>query len=131
MKVFFFTHRHILRVGLGAQLADERSTSGLHPREDGLFLKLAVVDSLLLIEILVEDNGGLFHALVLGKSNVIGGSEKISVSLGLSERGEALVGGLVIGGHVADDDDFIHGLEILQVLLGHARNGGHGLLGHV
>lgn len=125
------TYRHVLGVGLRAKLANQGSAGGLHPLEDGLLLKLAVVDSLLLIEILVENNRWLLDTFGLGESGVVGGTEKVGISLGLGERGEALVRGLVIGGHVADDNDLIHGLEVLQVLLGHAGNGGHRLLGHV
>ena len=125
------TYGHVLGVGLGTELANKRGAGGLDPVKDGLVLELAIVNGLLLVKVLVENDGGLLDALSLGKSSVVGGTEEEVVTLGFSERAEALVGGLVVGGNVANDNDLVKGLEFLQVLLGHGGDGGHGLLGHV
>ena len=125
------SYRHVLGVGLGAKFTDKGSASGLDPCEDRLLIKLAVVDILLLVEILVKDNGGLLSPLGLGESDIVGGSEEVVVPLGFGEGSEALVGGLVVGADIADNHDVVQSLEFLQVLLSHAGNGGHGLLGHV
>lgn len=119
------TYRHVLGVGLRAKLANQGSAGSLHKLQERLVLKLAIVDSLLLVKVLVKDNGGLLRTLGLGDGGVVGGTEKEVVALGFGEGSETLVGGLVIGANVADDHDLVHGLEFLQVLFGDGRDGGH------
>lgn len=125
------TYRHILRVGLGAKFANKRSAGSLHPLEDSLFVELSIVHSLLLIEVLVENDRGLLHALGLGKGGVVGGSKQEVVALRLGERGETLARCLIVRAHVAHDHDLIHSLEIFQVIFADAGHGRHRLLGHV
>jgi hypothetical protein len=125
------TYSHVGRVGLGANLTDQRDGGGLSERGDGLLGELLGEGVLTLIEALVKDNRGLSNTLSLGQSGITGGTEKEVVAEAVGGSGESLVGRLVVGSKVTDQDDLVSGLEVLNGGLVDDGNGGQGLLGHV
>jgi hypothetical protein len=125
------TYSHVGRVGLGADLTDQRDGGGLSEGGDGVLGELVVEGVLTLIEALVEDDRGLLDTLSLGQSGVTGGTEKEVVAEAVGGSGESLVGSLVVGSKVTDQDDLVSGLEVLNGGLVDDGNGGKGLLGHV
>jgi hypothetical protein len=125
------TYSHVGRVGLGTDLTDQRDGGGLSECGDGVLGELLVEGVLTLIEALVEDDRGLLDTLSLGQSGVTGGTEKEVVAEAVGGSGESLVGGLVVGSKVTDQDDLVGGLEVLNGGLVDDRDGREGLLGHV
>lgn len=126
------TYCHVAGVGLGANLANEGSRGGLGELGDSLLGEAILEGALALVELLVEDNGGLLDASSLGKLGVRGGAEEEGVPELLSDSGVGSVAGLVVGGEVANEDDLVGSLELL-VGLGslEKRDGRERLLGHV
>ena len=122
---------HVASVCLGANLANEGSGSDLSEGLDGLSVELLGEDILAVVERLVKDKTGLLDTLSLGESGVVGGTEEVVVTETVGDRVEGLVGGLVVGGEVSDEDDLVGGLELLECVLGDLRDGGQSLLGHV
>jgi hypothetical protein len=122
---------HVAAVRLGANLADEGSGGNLGEVLDVLGVELLGEDVLAVVKGLVEDEAGLRDALGLGQRSVAGGAEQEVVAEAVGDRGEGLVGGLVIGGEVGDEDDLVGRLELLERVLGDVRDGGESLLGHV
>ena len=126
------TYRHIIGVGFRADLADQRSRGSLSELGHGILGEFLLENGLALIERLVENNGGLHDALGLGESDVRSGTEEEVVSMRLGDFGEGGVGRLVVSAEVANDDDFVGRLELIEGGGGgEERNGGEGLLGHV
>ena len=125
------TGGHVASVCLGANLANEGSGSNGSEALDGLSIELLGEDILAVVERLVEDETGLLNTLSLGESGVVGGTEEVVVAEAAGDRVEGLVGGLVIGGEVGDEDDLVGGLELLECVLGDLGDGGQSLLGHV
>ena len=125
------TYSHVGRVGLGADLTDQRDGGGVGEGGDGLLGELPVEGVLTLIEALVENDRGLLNTLGLCQSGVAGGTEKEVVAEAVGGSGESLVGSLVVGGEVTDQDNLVGGLEVLNGGLVDDGNGGERLLGHV
>lgn len=94
-------------------------------------LDRSIIDGLLLIEILVQHDRRLLNPFSLGESLIAGSGEEIVIPLSFGERGERVIGGLVIGCDVADDDNLVHRLDFFKVLFGNGGDGGKGLLDHV
>lgn len=122
---------HVSGVGLGADLTNERGRGDLGELADSIRIEGLGKDVLAVIEGLVEDEAGLLDTLSLGKGGVVGGSEEEVVTETIGDRGEGLVGGLVVGGKVGDEDDLVGGLELLESVLCDVGDGGESLLGHV
>ena len=57
--------------------------------------------------------------------------KQVGVAEAVGDRGEGLVGGLVVSGEVGDEDDLVGGLELVERVLGDVGDGGEALLGHV
>ena len=126
------TYCHVAGVGLGANLANEGSRGGLGELGDGLLGEAILEGALALVELLVENNGGLLDAGSLGESLVRGGAEEEGVPELLSDSGVGSVAGLVVGGEVANEDDLVGSLELLVGLGGlEDGDGREGLLGHI
>ena len=126
------TYGHVAGVGLGTDLTDQGSGSGLGELGDGLGGKAVLEGALALVELLVENNGGLLDALGLGQSLVGSGAKEERVPELLSDGVESSVARLVVGSEVADEDDLVGGLELLErVAALEQRNRREGLLGHV
>ena len=126
------TGGHVVSVGLGANLANQGSGSSLGELLDGVGVELlARVDSLALIEVLVENDGGGLDALSLGDGGVVDTTEEVAVAERLGNGCVGLVGGLVVSGNVGNEDDVVGGLEVLKGILGQDGDGGQGLLNHV
>ena len=126
------THVHVTLVCVWADFANQWDGSLLGESLNVRLLKLAVVNDLALIERLVENNGGLFNTVFLGKLGVVGGAEEVVVTHGIGRCGKGGVGLLVVGIKVCNKDDGIGLLEVLKA--GTALDVGHGwegLLGHV
>lgn len=123
--------RHVAGIGVGANLTDERGRGSLGELLNGLGVELLGEDGLALVEVLVEDNGRGSDTLSLGESSIAAGTEGVLVAELISDLGEGLVGSLVGGIEVGDNDDLVGLLELLNVVLGEDRNGGKGLLDHV
>lgn len=122
---------HVVAVGLGADLADERGGGDLGEGADGVSVELVRVDVLAVVEGLVQDEAGLLDTLGLCEGGVVGGAEEEVVAQAVGDRREGLVRGLVVGGDVGDEDDLVGRLELGERGLGHLGDGGQGLLGHV
>lgn len=122
---------HVAGVGLGADLTDQGSGGGLGEGLNGLSVELLSEGGLALIERLVEDNGRGLDALSLSNSGVVDATEEVGVAELLGDLGEGLVGGLVSGVDVGDENDLVGGLELLKGVLGEDGDGGQGLLHHV
>lgn len=125
------TGRHVSGVGLGANLANEGSGGGDNEVGDGVELELLGEGVLALVKGLVENDGGNGDTLGLSESGIVDTTEEVVITHGLSNLSEGLVGGLVIGGEVGDNDDLVGSLELLKSVLGQDGNGGEGLLDHV
>lgn len=125
------THSHVASVSLGADLADQGDRGCLCERGNGVLGELVVKGILALVEALVQDNRGLLDTLGLGQSGVVGGTEEEVVAEAVGGSGKGLVGSLVVGGKVTDQDDLVGRLEVVDGGLVDNRDGGHGLLGHV
>ena len=126
------TYGHVAGVGLGTDLTDQGSGSGLGELGDGLGGEAVLEGALALVELLVENNGGLLDALGLGQSLVGSGAKEERVSELLSDGVESSVARLVVGSEVANEDDLVGGLELLErVAALEQRNRREGLLGHV
>lgn len=126
-----YTYSDVVGVGVGAELTNQRSAGGLHPVEDSVLFHLALVDGLLLIEILVQNQRGLLNSLSLGDGGITGRGKEVLVPLRLGKRCERLIVALIVGVEVANDHNLIHRLDLLQVVLGHGGDCGEGLLHHV
>lgn len=122
---------HVAGIGVGANLTDERSGGGLGELLNSLGVELLSEDGLALVEVLVEDNGRDGDTLSLGESGIAAGTEGVVVAELIGDLGEGLVGGLVSGTEVTDNDDLVGLLELLKVVRGEDRDGGKGLLDHV
>lgn len=122
---------HVASVCLGANLADEGSGSNGSEGLDRLSIELLGEDILAVVERLVEDETRLLNTLSLGESGIICGTKKVVVAEAAGDRVEGLVGGLVVGGEVSNEDDLVGGLELLECVLGDLGDGGQTLLGHV
>lgn len=109
-----FTYSHVVRVGLWADLADQWSSRGLRPLLDGFLVKLLREGVLALIEGLVKDNGWLDGTLCLGESDIRSSTEEVRVTVRLGDLVEGSVGLLVIGGEVANNDNLVGGLELIE-----------------
>jgi len=126
------TYGHVAGVGLRTNLADQGSGSGLGELGDGLGGEAILESALALVELLVENNGGLLDALGLGQSLVGSGTKEERVPELLSDGGEGSVARLVVGGEVADQNDLVGGLELLERAAAlEERDRREGLLGHV
>lgn len=126
------TYGHVAGVGLRADLTDQGGGSRLGELRDSLGGEAILESALALVELLVKNNGGLLDALGLGQSLVRSGAEEESVPELLSNGGEGSVARLVVGGEVADEDDLVGGLELLERAAAlEQRDRGEGLLGHV
>lgn len=122
---------HVSGVGLRADLTDERGGGLDNEGGDVLGDELLREGVLLLVEGLVEDDGRGLDTLSLGNGSIVDTTEEVGVSESLSDTSEGLVGGLVIGIEVGDDDNLVGGLELLEGILGQDGNSGEGLLDHV
>lgn len=122
---------HVSGVGLGANLTNEGCGGDLGEVADSVRIEGLGEDVLAVVEGLVEDETGLLDTLSLGQSSVVGGTEEEVVTETVGDRGKGLVGGLVVGGEVGDEDDLVGGLELLECVLGDFGDGGESLLGHV
>ncbi|KAF5125953.1 hypothetical protein E5D57_010647 [Metarhizium anisopliae] len=125
------TSGHVVSIGLRANLSDERSGSSLGKFLNGLSVKLLSVGVLALVEGLVQNNRGELDTLGFGNSSLVDTAEQIVVTELLGNSGEGLVGGLVIGSKVGDDNNLVGRLELLEGILGQERNGRQRLLDHV
>jgi len=135
------THRHVAGVCLRANLANKGSGGSLSELRDSLGGEAILEGALALVELLVENNGGLLDALSLGQSLVRSSAEEESVPKLLRDCGEGSVARLVVGGEVANEDDLVGSLELLkgvaaleegdrrERLLGHVGDNGVGLAG--
>ena len=125
------TSRHVTGVGLRADLANERSGGSRDERGNGVLLELLGESVLALIERLVDNQGGGLDALSLSDGSVVDTTEEVGVTETLSKLGEGLVGALVIGVEVGNDNDLVGGLELLEGVLCEEGDSGEGLLDHV
>lgn len=124
--------RHVVSVGLGANLANQRSGGRLGELLDSIGIKLlAGEDGLALVEGLVDDNGGGLDALSLSDSGISDTTEEVVVAQLLGNGGEGLRGGLIVGVGVGDNDNVVGSLELLEGVLVEAGDSGKGLLHHV
>lgn len=112
--IFKATYSHVGRVGLGADLTDQRNRGGVGKSGDGILGELLLEGVLALVEALVKNDRGLLDTLGLGQSGVAGGTEEVVVAEAVGGSGESLVGSLVVGGEVTDQDDLVGGLEVLD-----------------
>lgn len=125
------TSRHVAGVGLRADLTNEGGGGSRDEGGDGLLLELVGESVLALIESLVDNQGRGLDTLSLGNSSVIDATEEVGVTKTLSKLGESLVGALVIGVEVGNNNDLVGGLELLEGVLGEERDSWEGLLDHV
>lgn len=125
------TYAHVASVGLRTNLADERRRGGRDEAGDSFGLELLRIDVLALIEALVQDNTWLLDTILLSERRVVGGTEEVAVTESLSDRCEGSVGGFVVGTEVANDNDLVLLLEVLDGLGVDDGYGRHRLLGHV
>ncbi|KAI6760212.1 hypothetical protein HG531_013413 [Fusarium graminearum] len=125
------TSGHVTSVCLRANLTNEGSSGSRDESRDGLLLKLLCEGVLALIESLVDNQGGGLDTLSLGNSGVVDATEEVGVTETLSKLGEGLVGALVIGVEVSNDNDLVGGLELLEGVLCEDGNSGEGLLDHI
>lgn len=124
-------YRHVGRVCLGTDLADKRDGVDLCKLCDSLVGKRAIKNILALIEALVQHNTRDFDAFCLCEGRVRGGTKDKVLTHGLCDSVKGLVGGLVIGGKISDDNNLVSGLEVIESLGVEEGHGRHGLLGHV
>lgn len=122
---------HVSSIGIRANLTDEGGGGGLGELLDGLGVELLSEDGLALVEVLVENDGRGGDTLSLGESDIAAGTKGVLVAELIGDLGEGLVGGLVGGIEVSDNDDLVGLLELLNVVLGEDRDRGKGLLDHV
>lgn len=108
------TYSHVGRVGLGTDLTDQRNGGGVGKGGDGILGELLLEGVLALVEALIKNDRGLLDTLGLGQSGVAGGTEEVVVAEAVGGSGESLVGSLVVGGEVTDQDDLVGGLEVLD-----------------
>jgi hypothetical protein len=107
------SHLHVSSVRLWANFSNKRSGSGLDELGQFLGIKLLLEGVLALVEGLVEDHGGRSNASLLGERGIAGGTEEVAVAERIGNLGVCLVGGFVISGEVANEDDRIRLGEIV------------------
>jgi hypothetical protein len=122
---------HVAGVGLRANLSNERGGRGGNEGGNGILLELLGEGVLALIESLVDNQGGGLDALSLGNSSVVDATEEVGIAETLSKLGEGLVGALIVGVEVGDDNNLVGGLELLKGVLCENGDSGEGLLDHV
>jgi hypothetical protein len=123
------TYRHVSGIRVRTDNANKRGAGGLDEVSQGVSVELLLEDGLLLIKVLVKDDGGLFDTLCLGQSSVIGATEQIFVPELFRDLAKGFIG-LVIGGHVGDHDNLVEGLEFLNTLSSDWGNCGERLFDH-
>ena len=123
--------RHVVRVGVRADLADQWSGRGLDELLDGVSIKFLGESVLALVERLVNDDGGELDALSLSNGGIVDTTKEVIIAHGISHGGEGFVGSSVISGEVANDDNLLKGLEFFDGILGQEGNGRERLLHHV
>ena len=125
------TYGHVAGVRLGADLSDQRDRGRLGKGCDGVDVKLVLERRLSVVKRLVEDNGGLLDSLGLGEGSIARGAEQEVVPELRGNGAVRLVGSLVVGGKVGNQDDLVGSLELVEGRLVDQGDGGQGLLGHV
>lgn len=108
------THGHVARVGLWTDFSDKRHGCGLGERSNLLLGELLLENILALVEALVQNDRRLLDTLLLCQGCVASSTEQEVVPKSLCDCGKRRVRGLVICGKVADQDDLVGGLEVLE-----------------